>query len=585
MTTSKARLQANILSADGTLKATTIADNTITSDKIATGTIASIDLGDSAVTSLKIANGAIATVDLADGAVTAEKLASDVREFQFVNYTADSAQTTFAADSNPGSDNGLVVFLNGIFQTSGVNYTRANANVVFSQPLDSGDQVDIIRTSLVSEVIEPSTGSITPDMFSNQLQNIVTDRFTGNGTTSLFTLSEQPYNANGVLVFIDGVNQIPDVNYSVDSSAITFGSAPDSDADIFVSHITYRLGEYEITPSVGTVTEAAFSSEINFLNDGYLVVKSNSSDPVSPSVGQMYFNDSDDTGYFWTGSEWVAFTNNFSADGGEIDTYTDGGVSYQSHTFTSSGIFTISGAPSDVDVLVVAGGGGGGGAGAGGAGGGGGGGAGGMIADTINMSPGSYQITVGSGGAGGAIGLNDGVDGSNSVISSLTAIGGGGGGGSDDVDTARVGRDGGSGGGGGADDQGGNPVGSVGGSGTSGQGNNGGGGAGHTSGDLGGGGGGAGEAGQDNIAGNKAGDGGDGLQNNYRTGSNVYYAGGGGGGTNQGDGVGGLGGGGTGVGNGNESAGTANTGGGGGGARSSAGLNGGSGIVVIRYSI
>jgi hypothetical protein len=84
--------------------------------------------------------------------------------------------------------------------------------------------------------------------------------------------------------------------------------------------------------------------------------------------------------------------------------------------------------------------------------------------------------------------------------------------------------------------------------------------------------------------------GGSGITNNYRTGSNIFYGGGGGGGCGQQTGgpggSGGAGGGGAGC-NFNVGAGspaTANTGGGGGGSTGgSAGGNGGSGISVIRY--
>ena len=93
------------------------------------------------------------------------------------------------------------------------------------------------------------------------------------------------------------------------------------------------------------------------------------------------------------------------------------------------------------------------------------------------------------------------------------------------------------------------------------------------------------------------GNGGVGLQNLYRTGSNVYYAGGGGGGKIQGvGGTGGNGGGGTGGGYGyggppqQAYSGVDNLGGGGGGGSSVQGLpnalpggSGGCGIVVIRY--
>ena len=106
-----------------------------------------------------------------------------------------------------------------------------------------------------------------------------------------------------------------------------------------------------------------------------------------------------------------------------------------------------------------------------------------------------------------------------------------------------------------------------------------------------GGGGGAGDA---SISPNNAyangGNGGIGKAINI-TGSNIYYAGGGGGGTysTASAGVGGLGGGGSGATNsGAPTAGTANTGGGGGGSGNGGNINGaagGSGIVIIRYSL
>ena len=77
-------------------------------------------------------------------------------------------------------------------------------------------------------------------------------------------------------------------------------------------------------------------------------------------------------------------------------------------------------------VLVVAGGGGGGGNGAdsnpGGAGG-----AGGLLYGSLILSPGTaYSITVGGGGAAGSGGsATNGVNGSNSVFDSATAVGGG----------------------------------------------------------------------------------------------------------------------------------------------------------------
>ena len=271
------------------------------------------------------------------------------------------------------------------------------------------------------------------------------------------------------------------------------------------------------------------------------------------------------------------------------------------HTFTSSGTFTNTIALTNIAYLVIAGGGGG----CVANGGGGGGGAGGYRnshasensgrnssteSKVSSLAAGSYTVTVGAGGAGGVHGGSDGVPGvvgSNSVFtlagnSTVTSLGGGYGGG----DNSRPGGGGGSGGGAGRNNQ-------SEGAGTSGQGFDGG----KAFSNDGGGGGGAGSAGT-NAAANIGGNGGSGLSSSI-TGSAVTRAGGGGGGcespSNNNGGIGGSGGGGKGgqagsVGS-TPTAGTANTGSGGGASGdyntggSHNGQNGGSGLVVIRYTI
>lgn len=56
------------------IKTNSIADDAVTSAKVATGGIATLDMSDGSITSLKIADGAIGTADLADGSVTPAKL-------------------------------------------------------------------------------------------------------------------------------------------------------------------------------------------------------------------------------------------------------------------------------------------------------------------------------------------------------------------------------------------------------------------------------------------------------------------------------------------------------------------------------
>jgi hypothetical protein len=247
------------------------------------------------------------------------------------------------------------------------------------------------------------------------------------------------------------------------------------------------------------------------------------------------------------------------ASGGNIIDF-DG--TYWIHTFTSTGTFTPALSLS-CDYLVVAGGGGGRN---------GGGGAGGyrtsIGGSSLSVSAQAYTITVGAGG----VGATPPTKGGNSTFSTITSTGGG---------RASIGTpadaNGGSGGGsadgagqtGGTGNQGGySPV----------EGYNGGSGA---SGGAGAGGGSSANGG--NSTTNTGGAGGAGTANSI-SGSSVTYAGGGGGGGSSTGGAGGAGGGGTGQSNSSGmTAGTANTGGGGGGGWSGVGLNGGSGIVIIRY--
>jgi hypothetical protein len=288
----------------------------------------------------------------------------------------------------------------------------------------------------------------------------------------------------------------------------------------------------------------------------------------------------------------------FAGAGGTVTTYTDGGINYKTHTFTTSGTFTVTGIPGLVDVMLVGGGGGGhntmGGAGGGG----------GMITMVGYTAPlGDSAIVIGAGGAG------VGNAGASTTGFGETCTGGGCGG-----LNAGSPSNGGPGANGGA---GGDSTASTGGVGTApsvvsgtatGRGGNNGGRGGSS---CGGGGGGIGAAGGDGHgSGTPGGDGGAGLQWNL-DGNNYYWGGGGGGACYYGQaGDGGIGGGGTGTfwtsacsGGGTGSAGSpggsaintggtmsgtcggtggsggANTGGGG----SSAGGAGGSGIVQIRY--
>lgn len=247
---------------------------------------------------------------------------------------------------------------------------------------------------------------------------------------------------------------------------------------------------------------------------------------------------------------------------------------YWYHVFTKSGTFTPNQSISNVSYLMVGGGGGGATIDTGTNNASGGGGAGGFLTGTLNLSAVPYPITVGAGGTSSADFVFNGGD---TTFNNLIAYGGGFGG---FYKVSNAGNPGGSGGGG--------RVSAAGGGGISGQGNNGGQGLNQGGG---GGGGGAGSSGATATTVNGA-TGGSGIVSSI-TGTSITYAGGGGGGSAETGtgGAGGSGGGGNGATyNNNASNGVNGLGGGGGGAGGTTGAvrlggKGGSGIVVLRYTI
>jgi hypothetical protein len=450
----------------------------------------------------------------------------------------------------------------------------------------------------------------------------VTDLFSGNASTTAFTMSVAPANTASILVAVSGVVQSPDT-YSISGTTLTFSAAPPTGTgNISVRYLgipatnvtttAYRTVT-EFTATAGQTTFSIPSYTVGYIDVYRNGVRLGTADYTATSGTSVVLANAATIGDLVTTESFYVSSvlNAIPATGGAINTiYLDAGnangtgalltpsgttaqrpanpiVGMQRWNTTIGGMEvyigpgwqTIASTAYSVEYLVVAGGGGG------GWDYGGGGGAGGLLqGSALSVSPGtSYTITIGAGGAGGinSSGSKPGTNGSNSSGLSNTAIGGGGGMGG--AATGESARSGGSGGGGGWALP-------TGGSGTVGQGNAGGTSAGSSASTnvATGGGGGAGAVGQSGVASSKSGNGGVGL--NWQSLGTFYGGGGGGGGFlsySVAAGTGGSGGGG----NGGlqavaSTAGAVNTGGGGGGDGGGPGLGasaGGSGIVIIRY--
>ena len=68
-------------------------------------------------------------------------------------------------------------------------------------------------------------------------QEIVKDIFTGDGSTTSFTMSKSPSDVKNVILYIDGVMQEPTTNYTMSGSTVTTaGEAAHAGARIVVMH-------------------------------------------------------------------------------------------------------------------------------------------------------------------------------------------------------------------------------------------------------------------------------------------------------------------------------------------------------------
>jgi hypothetical protein len=100
------------------------------------------------------------------------------------------------------------------------------------------------------------------------------DLFTGNASTTSFSLSFNPGGANGILVEINGVYQTPTLNYTVSGQTLTFTSAPPNGAVISIVYLgtAGTIGSningvvYPSSPSTGTVPVVTNTNTVSYVS-------------------------------------------------------------------------------------------------------------------------------------------------------------------------------------------------------------------------------------------------------------------------------------------------------------------------------
>ena len=101
----------------------------------------------------------------------------------------------------------------------------------------------------------------TPIDTTNQFQSLIGKRFSGNASTTAFTLDIAPSSTLDIEVFVENVRQDPNSAYSLSGTTLTFAAAPPSGTNnIYVVHQAKAVGT--ISPAAGTVNADSFDNTV-----------------------------------------------------------------------------------------------------------------------------------------------------------------------------------------------------------------------------------------------------------------------------------------------------------------------------------
>lgn len=133
-------------------------------------------------------------------------------------FVGNGSDTAYSLSSQPSSKDHTLVYIQGVYQEK-EHYSLSGSTITFTTPPQNNYSVEII--SITSSLTVADVG---------QIQN---NTFTGNGTTTDFTLSLAPTNETHTLVYINGVYQEKST-YSVTGATLSFTTAPSNGDSIEV---------------------------------------------------------------------------------------------------------------------------------------------------------------------------------------------------------------------------------------------------------------------------------------------------------------------------------------------------------------
>ena len=209
-------------------------------------------VADNSITGAKIQNGTIGLNKIQ---------ASDY--YNADTFTAGSNQTAYTLTTDPGSPYAITVYVANVQQKPVTNYTVSGTTLTLSAAPTTGVEVYVRYYGVALAVGTVADSSITGAKLQDGTITIdkiaagayTKQTFTGDNTTTAFTLSTDPGVAQALLVMVDNVVQEPTENYTTTGTTLTFTSAPALNARIYVRFLGLPYANASV-PADDSVTNA-----------------------------------------------------------------------------------------------------------------------------------------------------------------------------------------------------------------------------------------------------------------------------------------------------------------------------------------
>ena len=176
-------------------------------------------------------------------------------------FTANGSTSAFTLSTDPGSKNAIQVFIDGVPQRAS-NYTVVGTTLTLGGTPVNGQVVEVrgygigiaVGTVADDSITGPKLqdGTITADKISSAAY--ASQTFTGDNSTTAFTLNNDPGTAQALLVMVENVIQEPIENYTTSGTTLTFAGVPALNARIYVRYLGLPLNN--TTPPNDSVTNA-----------------------------------------------------------------------------------------------------------------------------------------------------------------------------------------------------------------------------------------------------------------------------------------------------------------------------------------